>query len=163
MYYGVIKPDDIANGPGCRVSIFMSGCSRHCPGCFNQETWDPNYGKEFTIETYKELIDALAPDYISGITFSGGDPMKPENVTTCMEIANLVKQKYPNKDIWCWTGYTLDELTNRNDSNTNYFLGFIDYLIDGRYEEEKRDATLFLRGSVNQNIYNLKELSWEKM
>ena len=153
MNYAKITKYDIANGQGVRVVLWVSGCDHHCKNCHNQETWNPNYGEEFTIETYKELIDALAPDYISGITFSGGDPMKPENVTTCMEIANLVKQKYPNKDIWCWTGYTLDELTNRNDSNTNYFLGFIDYLIDGEFVEELKDITLKWRGSSNQRIY----------
>ena len=153
MNYAKITKYDIANGQGVRVVLWVSGCDHHCKNCHNPETWDSNYGKEFTIETYKELIDALAPDYISGITFSGGDPMKLENVTTCMEIANLVKQKYPNKDIWCWTGYTLDELTNRNDSNTNYFLGFIDYLIDGEFVEELKDITLKWRGSSNQRIY----------
>ena len=153
MNYAKITKYDIANGQGVRVVLWVSGCDHHCKNCHNPETWDSNYGKEFTIETYKELIDALAPDYISGITFSGGDPMKTENVTTCMEIANLVKQKYPNKDIWCWTGYTLDELTNRNDSNTNYFLGFIDYLIDGEFVEELKDITLKWRGSSNQRIY----------
>ena len=107
----------------------------------------------FTIETCGELIDALAQDYISGITFSGGDPMKPENVTTCMEVASLVKQIYPDKDIWCWTGYTLEELIRRADSNTNYFLGFIDYLIDGEFVEELKDITLKWRGSSNQRIY----------
>lgn len=153
MNYAKITKYDIANGQGVRVVLWVSGCDHHCKNCHNPETWDANYGVEFTIETYKELIDALAPDYISGITFSGGDPMKLENVTTCMEIANLVKQKYPNKDIWCWTGYTLDELTKRIDPNTNYFLGFIDYLIDGEFVEELKDITLKWRGSSNQRIY----------
>lgn len=153
MNYAKITKYDIANGQGVRVVLWVSGCDHHCKNCHNPETWNPNYGKEFTIETCGELIDVLAPDYISGITFSGGDPMKPGNVATCMEIANLVKHKYPDKDIWCWTGYTLKELTERADPNTNYFLGLIDYLIDGEFVEELKDITLKWRGSSNQRIY----------
>lgn len=153
MNYTSITEAEIANGNGIRVVLWVSGCDHHCKGCHNPETWDSNYGKPFDFDVYEKLMSALDHDYVAGLTFSGGDPMKSENVATCAMIASAVKQKFPNKDIWCWTGYTFKELTERLDPNTNYFLGLIDYLIDGEFVEELRDITLKWRGSSNQRIY----------
>lgn len=153
MNYASITEAEVANGNGVRVVLWVSGCDHHCKGCHNPETWNSNYGKPFDFDVYEKLVSALDHDYVAGLTFSGGDPMKPENVATCAMIASAVKQRFPNKDIWCWTGYTLKELAERNDSNTNHFLCFVDYLVDGEFIEELRDITLKWRGSSNQKIY----------
>lgn len=151
MNYAKVTKHDIANGNGVRVVLWVSGCDHHCKGCHNPETWDSDYGKPFSFDVYEKLVSALGHDYVAGLTFSGGDPMKPENVATCMMVANAVKQKFPNKDIWCWTGYTMDELMNRDDSKA--FMQYIDYLVDGEFVENLKDISLRWRGSSNQNIY----------
>ena len=153
MNYAKITKYDIANGEGVRVVLWVSGCDHCCDECQNPETWDSNYGSKFTDDTVNEILSYLNHDYISGLTLSGGDPLKKENIPELTRLVKLVKEKFPQKDIWCWTGYTLDELTKRIDPNTNYFLGFIDYLIDGEFVEELKDITLKWRGSSNQRIY----------
>ena len=112
MYYGTIKNFDVADGPGCRVSLFVSGCRNHCPGCFNQETWDFRFGREYTVETEKTILQALAPDYIQGLSLLGGDPFEPENQRDLIQLLRRVKTAFPKKDIWAYTGYTLEKLQN---------------------------------------------------
>lgn len=151
MNYAKITKYDIANGQGVRVVLWVSGCDHHCKNCHNPETWDSNYGKSFDFEAYDELMEALEPDYISGLTFSGGDPLRPGNAATCLIVAQSVKQRFPNKDIWCWTGYTFDELKSMPEAMSA--LTYIDYLIDGEFVEDLKDITLKWRGSSNQRIY----------
>ena len=108
MFYGELKKTDIANGPGVRVSLFVSGCTHHCPGCFNADTWDFQYGKSYTEETTGEILDALAPDYIAGLTVLGGEPMEPENQRTLLPLFRRIKEQYPDKTIWVHSGYLFD-------------------------------------------------------
>ena len=160
MHYGEIKKRDIANGPGVRVSLFVSGCRNACPHCFNKQTWDFAYGKPYTEETRQEIISALAPDYISGLTLLGGEPMEPENQEELLRLTAKVREEYPNKDIWCFTGFTLEELQG-DDCRArtpflNSLLSNIDILVDGRYVEEQKNISLQFRGSKNQRVIDLK-------
>lgn len=153
MYYSVIRPYDIANGPGVRVSIFVSGCRNHCKGCFNPETWSFTYGQEFTSETLQELVKLLDNENISGLSILGGDPFEPENIGTVYEICKLVKFLKPAKDIWVWTGYSFEELIRLHDMNV---MRYIDVLVDGRFEESLKDLRLKWRGSSNQRVINVQ-------
>ena len=157
MNYMKIVPCDIANGPGVRVSLFVSGCNHHCPGCHNPQTWNPNAGQPFTKETLDELIELLRPDYIQGLTLTGGDPMYPANRDTILKILSSVLEEFGNeKDIWLWTGYTLEELWSQPDFDINTYYNFrlslIDVLVDGPYIESKRDISLPYMGSSNQRV-----------
>ena len=121
MYYGEIKKCDIANGEGVRVSLFVSGCRHHCKGCFNEETWDFHYGKEFTAETEEEILKALEPEYINGLSLLGGEPFEPENQAVLVPFLRKVKERYPKKDIWCYSGYLLDrELWQESRARCEY-------------------------------------------
>ena len=151
MYYSGITKCDIANGNGFRVVLWVSGCDHHCSGCHNPETWNPCYGKLFDVFTVLEILDALDKDYIEGLTLSGGDPLKKENVPYVYWLVKQVKEKYPNKDIWCWTGDTLEQLESGKD--VKELLKYIDVLVDGEFIQSKRDITLAWRGSSNQKIY----------
>ena len=151
MYYSGITKCDVANGNGFRVVLWVSGCDHHCKGCHNPETWNPYYGKQFDVFTELEILDALDKDYVEGLTLSGGDPLKKENVPYVYWLVKQVKEKYPDKDIWCWTGYTLEELNGRRD--VKELLKYIDVLVDGPFIESKRDITLAWRGSSNQRIF----------
>lgn len=151
MYYSGITKCDIANGNGFRAVLWVSGCDHHCPGCHNPETWNPCYGRLFDVFTALEILDALDKDYIEGLTLSGGDPLKKENVPYVYWLVKQVKEKYPNKDIWCWAGDTLEQLENRDD--VKELLKYIDVLVDGEFIQSKRDITLAWRGSSNQKIY----------
>lgn len=151
MNYAKITKHDIANGEGVRVVLWVSGCDHHCKGCHNPETWNPQYGSEFNISTILEILDLLSNDYIKGLTLSGGDPLKKENVPYIYWLVKDVKNKYPNKDIWCWTGYTMNELDNRAD--VKELLKHIDYIVDGEFIESLKDISLHWRGSSNQRIY----------
>ena len=139
MYYGEIKKCDIANGEGVRVSLFVSGCTHHCPGCFNEATWDFHYGKEFTEETEKELLDALEPSYINGLSLLGGEPFEPENQKALVPFLRKVKERYPEKNIWCYSGYLYDsQLLSESRARCEYtdeMLSMIDVLVDGRFVE----------------------------
>jgi len=161
LHYGAIKKYDIANGIGVRVSLFVSGCTHHCEGCFNQETWDFSYGKEYTQQTQQEIIDAMAFEHIAGLTLIGGEPMEPENQRVLVNLAREVKQKYPQKNIWCYTGYDFEkDLLNDSRARcevTDELLGYIDVLVDGRFELSKRNLMLKFRGSENQRIILVKE------
>lgn len=160
MHYGEIKKRDIANGWGVRVSLFVSGCRNACPNCFNRDTWDFKFGAPYTAATEEEIITALAPDYINGLTLLGGEPMEPENQKELLKLTNMVKEKYPNKDIWCFTGFTLEELqSEQSRANTEFLrplLSNIDILVDGRYVEALKNISLQFRGSENQRVLNLK-------
>ena len=161
MYYGEIKKCDIANGEGVRVSLFVSGCTHHCPGCFNQDTWDFSYGQEYTEETEREILDALSPGYINGLSLLGGEPFEPQNQQVLVQLLRKVREQYPEKNIWCYTGYLYDkELLSESRARgerTDEMLSMIDVLVDGRFVEALKDIRLVFRGSSNQRIIDVKK------
>ena len=160
MNYAKINKNDIANGIGVRVTLFVSGCTHHCKGCFNSEAWDFNYGDPFTVDTENEILEALAPDWIDGLTLLGGEPMEPDNQRALLQFMKKIKEKYPKKTIWCFTGYTLDEellKTSRARCEvTDEMLSLIDVLVDGEFVEELKDISLRFKGSSNQRLIDLK-------
>ena len=163
MYYGEIKKVDIANGEGVRVSLFVSGCNIHCKGCFNAATWDFCYGQEFTQDTEKEILDALNHDYISGLTVLGGEPFEIENQKVLTPFLKKVKNQFPQKNIWCYSGYIyetdlLDKNGRRHIDSTDEMLSYIDVLVDGPFILDEKDISLTFRGSRNQRILNLVEI-----
>lgn len=167
MRYAKIRKMDISNGKGIGVSLFVQGCDFHCQGCFNSETWDFNGGKEFTEETINQIIDLCKPEYITRLSILGGEPFHPYNIETVLKLCVEFKKHYPSKQIWVWTGYTKDKLDRRlinysleKDNsydmavrNSLRALSYIDYIIDGRFEQDKKDLTLMYRGSSNQRIW----------
>ena len=159
MNYGNIKFNDIANGEGVRVSLFVSGCTHHCKNCFNKETWDFDYGQPFTLETEQSIIDALRPEHINGLTLLGGEPMEPANQKALLPFIKRVKETYPNKTIWCYSGYLFDsELLSPSRAHcpwTHELLSYIDVLVDGEFVEELKDITLRFKGSSNQRIIDV--------
>ncbi|WP_294407117.1 anaerobic ribonucleoside-triphosphate reductase activating protein [uncultured Ruminococcus sp.] len=159
MNYGEIKNYDIANGEGVRVSLFVSGCTHHCKGCFNEMTWDFNYGKPFTEQTQQEILEMLAPDYIDGLTLLGGEPLEQSNQRALLPFIKKVREMYPNKSIWCYTGYTLEEdLLKESRARcevTDELLSMIDVLVDGKFILERKNISLAFRGSDNQRIIDL--------
>ena len=161
MKYAEIKKTDIANGTGVRVSLFVSGCTHHCKGCFNAQAWDFDYGKEFTAETEKELFQALQPDFITGLTLLGGEPFEPDNQRCLVPFLKKVRAEYPTKTIWCYTGYMLDkELLKESRARcevTDEMLTLLDVLVDGEFILEKKDISLRFRGSLNQRIIDVKK------
>lgn len=163
MYYGNIKKTDIADGDGVRVSLFVSGCRNCCKGCFQPETWDFKYGTEFTQETEKQIIELLKPSYISGLTVLGGEPFEEENQRILAPFLRKVKETYPSKTIWCYTGYVLEKDLLPEDGRkhceaTGEMLKYIDILVDGPFIEEQKNISLKFRGSENQRILKLKEI-----
>ena len=161
MHYGNIKECDIADGPGVRVSLFVSGCRHHCKGCFNSETWDFQYGKPYTKETEEEIIRLLEPGFIQGFTLLGGEPFEPENQVELVKLLKRIRETYPKKDIWCYSGYLYDgDMIPGGKVYTEVteeMLSYIDVLVDGKFVEELKDITLVFRGSSNQRILHLKE------
>lgn len=161
MNYGEIKKTDIANGPGVRVSLFVSGCTHHCRGCFNPETWAFDYGQEFTRAVKEELFALLEPEFIEGLTLLGGEPMEPENQRVLMPFLKEVRRRYPHKTIWCYTGYLLDEQLWKESAArcevTDDILQLLDVLVDGEFVEEEKDISLQFRGSRNQRIIDVPE------
>lgn len=161
MNYGEIKKCDIANGIGVRISLFVSGCTHHCKNCFNPETWDFNFGKEFTDDVAYSIIKELEPSYITGLTVLGGEPFEPSNQEALLPFLKEVKRIYPTKTIWVYTGYTLDtELLSNSRARCEYtdeMLGLIDVLVDGEYVEELKNISLQFRGSSNQRIIDVPE------
>ncbi len=151
MYYSGIIKCDSGNGPGFRVTLFVSGCRNKCPGCFNPETWDFKYGKEFTYETLAELRDMLNNDNIDGLSILGGDPFEPENRQAVEDICFMVKLLKPDKTIWCWTGYNWEDLKDLE------IMRYIDVLVDGPFMQELKDLRLSYRGSSNQRVINIQE------
>lgn len=162
MNYAALKKTDIANGSGVRVSLFVSGCNRHCDGCFNQEAWDFNFGKLFTDETIDEITEALKPEYIAGLTLLGGEPLEICHQHEIVKLLRKVKNLYPQKNIWCYSGYTfekdiLDKNGMANCEYTNELLSMIDILVDGEFILEKKNISLKFRGSENQRIILVQE------
>ena len=151
MNYAGIKKVDIANGPGVRVSLFVSGCRNHCRGCFNPETWDFSYGEPFTKETEDEIIKALRPSWIQGLSILGGEPTEEENEAALIPFLKRVREELPDKDIWLYSGYTWEMLQNEE------ILKLVDVLVDGPFLLEQKDAGLAFRGSRNQRIIHLKK------
>ena len=159
MRYAQIKEYDIADGPGVRVSLFVSGCRNACPGCFNPETWDFDYGHPYTLETEDRILRLLMPEYIEGLTLLGGEPFEPENQAVLVGLLRKVKQIYPKKSVWCYPGYTYErdllQGGEKHTSNTDEMLSLIDVLVDGRFLLAEKDITLLYRGSRNQRILAL--------
>ena len=160
MNYATIKKTDVANGPGVRVSLFVSGCTRHCKGCFNSEAWDFHYGQAYTEETEQEILQALAPDYIRGLSLLGGEPMEPENRGAVLSLVKKVREQYPQKTIWCYTGYHFDRDLLRwmeeGDPVITELLPLLDVIVDGEFIEERKNLRLAFRGSENQRILDVQ-------
>ena len=161
MNYAKIKYYDVSNGPGVRTSLYVSGCRNHCKNCFNPETWDFGYGELFTEEVEDKIIKSMKPDYIKGFTLLGGDPFEPENAERLAPFMEKLRKTYPEKSIWCFTGYDFesDLLTGRlGNIDTNMrILNTLDVLVDGRFVEELKDLNLRFRGSSNQRIILVKK------
>ena len=158
MNYGAIKKRDIANGPGVRVSLFVSGCTHHCPGCFNAATWDFAYGEPYTKDVENEILELLSPDYIGGLSLLGGEPFEPCNQRELLPLLRRMRERYPNKTVWCYSGYTLEELTGESRARcevTDEMLSMIDVLVDGEFVLEKKNIRLRFRGSENQRLIDL--------
>ena len=159
MNYAEIKNCDIANGPGVRVSLFVSGCTHHCPGCFNREAWDFNYGQPFTQETIQRILDLLKPSYIRGLTLLGGEPFEPENQGPVLELLRQLRAQYPNKSVWAFSGYLFDRdiLSGRLGpwEITREYLSYLDVLVDGPFIEAKKNLALRFRGSENQRLIDV--------
>lgn len=161
MNYSVIKKTDVANGNGVRVSLFVSGCTHHCKGCFNPETWDFDFGQLFDETAEKYIIDALKPVYIRGLSVLGGEPLEPVNQKALLPFIRKVKNIYPEKSIWLYTGYTLEtDLLSESRARCEYtdeLLSYIDVLVDGEFIEEKKNLRLSFRGSENQRLIDVKK------
>ena len=160
MYYGEIKNCDIANGPGVRVSLFVSGCTHHCKGCFNEVAWDFDYGQPFTQQTIRTILDMMKPGYIKGLTLLGGEPFEPENQRELLPFVRNFKALYPAKTVWCYSGYTWEQLTGAEPSParcevTDELLVLLDVLVDGRFVQAEYDISLRFRGSRNQRLLDV--------
>ena len=159
MNYATIKWADVANGPGVRVSLFVSGCTHRCPGCFNPEAQDFGYGQPFTQAEEDKILAALAPAHIKGLSLLGGEPFEPDNQRALLPFLRRVKERFPDKEIWCYSGYTLDrELWGESRTRceaTDELLALLDVLIDGPFVEARKDLNLRFRGSANQRILNV--------
>ena len=161
MNYADIKRYDVANGPGVRVSVFVSGCTHRCPGCFNEEAWDFNFGKPFTQETIDYIIDLLKPDFYKGITFLGVEPLEHVNQQGLLPLARKIREVYPEKSIWCFTGYDFEKDVLGRMINewpeTKELLSYIDVLVDGEFIEAQKDLSLVFKGSANQRHILVQE------
>lgn len=161
MNYANIKFNDIANGPGVRVSLFVSGCTHHCTGCFNEVAWDFNYGEPFTEETIQSIIDGLRPDHIKGLTLLGGEPMEFVNQKGLLPLVKKVRETYPEKSIWCYTGYLFDDqIMNdmmRKFPVTQELVPLFDVMVDGKFDIKLADIRLRFKGSANQRILDVKK------
>ncbi len=162
MNYGQIYFNDVANGIGCRTALFVSGCTHHCKGCFNEVTWDFNYGNPFTKEVENEIVESLKPAYIDGLTILGGEPMEIVNQKEIRPLIERVRKEVPKATIWIYSGYTWDKLTDPNNKrchseDTDAILGMIDVLVDGEFMMDKRNLMLRFRGSENQRVIDVKE------
>lgn len=161
MNYADIKQYDIANGTGVRVSLFVSGCTHHCKGCFNSEAWDFSYGTPFTAETIDTILAYCKPDYIAGLSLLGGEPLEQDNQIALLPLVKRFKESYPQKTIWCWSGYLFDQ-DIQNTMSATYpitaeLLSYLDILVDGKFVEELHNKNLIFRGSSNQRIIQVQE------
>ena len=152
MRYNLIRKMDISNGPGVRVSVFMQGCSFHCKNCFNSETWDFEGGKEFNDETIEKILNLCGQNYVEGLSILGGEPMHPKNIDGTKELAKAFKEKYPEKNVWVWSGFLFDK-----DLKDKEVLKYVDVLVDGQYVDELHNPTLKWKGSSNQRVINVQE------
>lgn len=161
MNYADIKRIDVANGEGVRVSVFVSGCNHHCKGCFNECAWDFNYGNKFTEKQEEEVLKDLDHDYISGLTLLGGEPLEPANQEGLLPLVKKVKEKFPDKKIWCYTGFDFEKdvvgKMVKQNGTTQELLKYLDVVVDGKFEEDKKDLKLRFRGSSNQRILDVQE------
>ena len=161
MHFASIKNCDIANGIGVRVTLFVSGCTNRCKNCFQPETWDFCYGKPFTAETEEQLLNMLKPSYIHGLSLLGGEPFEPENQRALLPFLRKVKEQLPEKSIWAYSGFTLDEMRSPGSHPccevTEDILQLLDVLVDGRFVEELKDISLLFRGSSNQRLIDMKK------
>lgn len=156
MNYSTIKWVDVANGSGVRISLFVSGCHHRCPGCFNEETWDFEAGSPYTPEVEEKILTKLAPYYIKGLSLLGGEPMAPENQKTVLQLVKKVRQQYPEKDIWCYSGYRWEDLVAGNiGEDSQELVGHLDFLVDGLFVEGLKHPSLAFRGSANQRIIDV--------
>ena len=160
MYYGNLKKCDIANGIGVRVTLFVSGCTNHCPDCFQPQTWDFHYGKPFTDDTEREIFAELDKSYVDGLTVLGGEPFEPENQRELLPFVRNFKALYPKKTVWCYSGYTWEQLTGKEPSlarceATDELLSLLDVLVDGRFVQAEHDISLRFRGSRNQRLLDV--------
>ncbi len=155
MNYATIKNCDIANGPGVRVSLFVSGCTHHCKGCFNEVAWDFQYGEPFTEETEDIILKMLAPAHVKGLTLLGGEPFEPQNQPAIVALLRKVKAAYPDKSIWAFSGYLFDTIISGKLGDTSEYLSYLDVLVDGPFVEEKKNLSLRFRGSENQRLINV--------
>ncbi len=166
MNYADIKKVDIANGTGVRVSVFVSGCTHHCKGCFNSEAWDFNYGKEFNNDSINTIIEYLNNPCIAGLSILGGEPLERSNQQGLLPLVKKVKEKYPDKNIWCYTGFLFDKdvMDNmyKNWEETKELIPYIDVIVDGKFEEDKKNLKIKFRGSTNQRIIDVKKSLKEK-
>ena len=153
MNYATIKYCDIANGEGVRTSLFVSGCRRHCPNCFNAVAWDFNYGEPFTKEVRNKILESLAPGYINGLSLLGGEPFEPENQRELLPFVKNVKALYPSKTIWCYTGLTFEQILTHPSQRA--LLERVDVLVDGPFILAQRDPDLVFRGSANQRVIDV--------
>lgn len=174
MNYAAIKKRDIANGVGVRVSLFVSGCTHHCKNCFNKETWDFDYGEKFTDDTIAEILRLLEPGFVNGLSLLGGEPFEVQNQGELTRLLRAVKANYPDKDVWCYTGYLFDKHllcdSRARCEYTDEMLSYIDILVDGPYVEDQKDISLQFRGSRNQRIIDVKRslssgciVTWSKL
>ena len=175
MYYGNLKKCDIANGIGVRVTLFVSGCTNHCPDCFQPQTWDFHFGRPFTADTEREIFAELDKSYVDGLTVLGGEPFEPENQRDLLPFLREVRRRYPGKTIWCFTGFRLEDELLREGSHprfqvTDRLLSCIDVLVDGRFVAAEKDISLQFRGSRNQRVLDLPKtlaagqpVIWEKL
>ena len=156
MHYATIKNCDIANGPGVRVSLFVSGCTHRCPGCFNEVAWDFDYGEPFTESVMDSILDMLRPSYIRGLTLLGGEPFEPQNQAAVVELLRRIKKELPEKNIWAFSGYLFDKdiLSGRLGDCTEY-LSYLDVLVDGPFVQAKKNLSLRFRGSENQRLIDV--------
>ena len=152
MRYNLIRKMDISNGPGVRVSIFMQGCSFHCENCFNKETWDFEGGKEFTDDTINEVLELCGQSHISGLSILGGEPMHPNNIEGTTRLAKAFKEKYPEKNLWSWSGFTFENYLKDKE-----VLKYLDVLVDGKFKKDLFDPRLHWRGSSNQRVIDIKK------
>ena len=161
MNYATIKWADVANGPGVRVSLFVSGCTHQCPGCFNPEAWDFTFGEPFTAEEEEKILAALAPTHMKGLSLLGGEPFEPANQRILLPFLRRVKETYPHKSVWCYSGYTLDkelwEDSRARCECTDEMISLLDILVDGEFVQAKKDLSLRFRGSSNQRIIDVRK------
>lgn len=161
MNYALIRENDIANGPGIRTSLFVSGCRHHCKGCFNPETWSFSYGTLFTQNEIDYIIEATKPSFVDGLTILGGEPFEPENQAALVDLLKQFRQQLPNKKVWCYTGFDFENSllpkAQSNKENIKELLELIDVLVDGKFIEELKNSALLFRGSSNQNIIDVSK------